>query len=167
MKRALKWIVSVVIAVVIVVFLVLTLGLSGIVSRAVTGIGPKLTKTSIKLDEVSLSVLTGKGHIRGLEIGNPEAKALAKVACTLPWISKASSSVELRVKTMIVSCPCSIFSWRRASRRREECPVGRKRLGSLFILSCGAHTKAPAVKAMQKRKTHPGFFRASKLIRSR
>jgi len=35
-------------------------------------VGPKLTRVSIKLDGVSLSLLSGSGKIKGLEVGNPE-----------------------------------------------------------------------------------------------
>ena len=42
------------------------------IKRGVETIGPKLTKTDVKLDAVSLSLLSGSGKIKGLLVGNPE-----------------------------------------------------------------------------------------------
>ena len=70
-----KWLVRIALAVVvllIVVVIALGLFLDGAVKKGVETFGPELTKVSIKLDSVSLSVLSGSGKIKGLEVGNPE-----------------------------------------------------------------------------------------------
>ena len=70
-----KWLVRIVVAVVIVlVIAVVALGLffDKAVKKGVETYGPELTKVSIKLDSVSLSVLSGSGSVKGLEVGNPE-----------------------------------------------------------------------------------------------
>lgn len=45
--------------------------LGPIVKTGVETVGPKLTKVSIKLDQVHLSLLTGSASIKGLVVGNP------------------------------------------------------------------------------------------------
>jgi hypothetical protein len=52
--------------------LAVSLFLDGAVKRGVETFGPKLTKVSVKLDKVSLSMLSGSGSIKGLVVGNPE-----------------------------------------------------------------------------------------------
>src|SRR2546427_3563945 len=46
--------------------------LDGAIKRGVETIGSKLTKVDVKLDAVSLSLLSGSGKIKGLVVGNPE-----------------------------------------------------------------------------------------------
>jgi hypothetical protein len=46
--------------------------LDGAIKRGVETVGPKLTKTEIKLDGVHLSLLSGSGKIKGLIVGNPD-----------------------------------------------------------------------------------------------
>ena len=56
----------------IAVVVAFSLFLDGAIKKGIETVGPKLTKVSIQLDAVSLSVLSGSGNIQGLEIGNPE-----------------------------------------------------------------------------------------------
>lgn len=42
------------------------------VKEAIETIGPKITKVDIKLNSVSLSLLSGSGSLKGLLVGNPE-----------------------------------------------------------------------------------------------
>jgi hypothetical protein len=65
------------IAIVAVIVLVLgvvvsALFLGSIVKKGVETVGPALTKTELKLDGASLSILSGSGSIKGLFVGNPE-----------------------------------------------------------------------------------------------
>jgi len=46
--------------------------LDGAIKRGVETLGPRLTKVDIKLDKVSLSLLSGAGKISGLVVGNPQ-----------------------------------------------------------------------------------------------
>jgi uncharacterized protein involved in outer membrane biogenesis len=63
----------IVLAVVIVLGVVaISLFLDGAIKKGVETFGPQLTKVSIKLDSVSLSILSGSGGIKGLVVGNPE-----------------------------------------------------------------------------------------------
>jgi uncharacterized protein involved in outer membrane biogenesis len=70
-----KWVIG--IAVVLVVLLIgivvaVSLTLDSAVKKGVETVGPMVTKTSVKLDGVSLSILSGSGTVKGLVIGNPE-----------------------------------------------------------------------------------------------
>jgi uncharacterized protein involved in outer membrane biogenesis len=70
-----KWIIRLAIAfIVLVVLAVLGIGffLDSAIKKGVETVGPALTKVNVKLDEVSLSLLSGSGSIKGLEVGNPE-----------------------------------------------------------------------------------------------
>lgn len=70
-----KWIIRIVIALVVVVILVvlgISLFLDSIIKKGVETAGPMLTKVDVKLDGVSLSLLSGSGSIKGLVVGNPE-----------------------------------------------------------------------------------------------
>ena len=42
------------------------------VKEAIETIGPKITKVDIKLNSVSLSLLSGSGSLKGLIVGNPQ-----------------------------------------------------------------------------------------------
>ena len=70
-----KLLVRILIAVVILVILgVLAVGffLDSAVKRGIETVGPMVTKVEIKLDAVSLSLLSGSGKVKGLVVGNPE-----------------------------------------------------------------------------------------------
>ena len=94
-----KWIIRIaVVLVVLVIVAAIAVGLfldSGI-KKGVETFGPELTKVSIKLDSVRLSVLSGSGSIKGLEVGNPEGY-------------KATTSIKLGSASVSVS-PGSLLS---------------------------------------------------------
>jgi hypothetical protein len=46
--------------------------LDSAVKKGVETLGPKMTKVDVKLDSVSISLLSGSGKIKGLVVGNPE-----------------------------------------------------------------------------------------------
>ena len=63
--------------VVLLVLLVLAVGVSiyflgSIVKKGVETVGPQITRTEIKLDSATLSLLSGSGKLKGLLVGNPE-----------------------------------------------------------------------------------------------
>ena len=60
--------------VILLIVVVLAAGffLDSAVKKGVETVGPMLTKVDIKLDSVSLSMLSGSGKIKGLVVGNPE-----------------------------------------------------------------------------------------------
>jgi uncharacterized protein involved in outer membrane biogenesis len=71
MKKLLLRIAIALLVVIILVVLVLNLFLDGAVKRAVETFGPRFTRVDVKLDKVSLSLLSGVGDFKGLMIGNP------------------------------------------------------------------------------------------------
>src|SRR5947207_12772222 len=65
------------VVVVLLVLLVVAVGasiyfLGSIVKKGVETVGPQITKTEIKLDSATLSLLSGSGKLKGLLVGNPE-----------------------------------------------------------------------------------------------
>ena len=72
MKKILVRICIVILVLIILVALGVHFFLDSAVKDAVQSVGPKLTKTEVKLDGVHLSLLSGSGEIKGLLIGNPE-----------------------------------------------------------------------------------------------
>jgi uncharacterized protein involved in outer membrane biogenesis len=72
MKKILIRSVIVLVVLVIAALVALSIFLDDAIKKGIETVGPQLTRVSIKLDSVSLSVLSGSGEIKGLEVGNPE-----------------------------------------------------------------------------------------------
>lgn len=72
MKKILLAAIIAVVVLVVAGVLAVTLFLDGAVKRGVETFGPKLTKVSVKLDGVNISILSGSGSMKGLVVGNPE-----------------------------------------------------------------------------------------------
>jgi uncharacterized protein involved in outer membrane biogenesis len=53
-------------------FVAVALFLDSAVKRGIETVGPMLAKVEVKLDAVSLSLLSGSGKVKGLVVGNPE-----------------------------------------------------------------------------------------------
>ena len=90
MKKNLIKIAVVILVLLVAAAFVITLTLDSIVRKGVVSVGPQITKSDIKLDGVSISMLSGKGEIRGMVIGNP---AGFKTASAIN-VGKASLKVE-------------------------------------------------------------------------
>jgi len=71
MKKKLLYLAAGVIAVAAVVLVGLTFFLGSLVKAGVNRFGPAITKTTVTLDNATLSPLTGGGTLSGLFIGNP------------------------------------------------------------------------------------------------
>ena len=65
------------------------------IKRAVETFGPKITQVSVKLDKVSLSLLSGTGGIQGLVVGNPEGYKTPQA------ISVGNASLALRPGSLL------------------------------------------------------------------
>ncbi|MFO1511692.1 MAG: AsmA family protein [Verrucomicrobiota bacterium] len=88
-----KWILGSLLALVIIMAVVIVaigLSLDTTIKKGVETFGPQITKVDVKLADVSLSLLSGFGSIKGLVIGNPEGYKLPHA------ISVGSSSVAIR-----------------------------------------------------------------------
>ena len=70
-KIAIRILIGVLVLAVIAVICV-GLFLDTLVKRGIETVGPMVTKVEVKLDTVSLSLLSGSGKIKGLMVGNPE-----------------------------------------------------------------------------------------------
>ena len=83
--------------------------LDSIVKKGVETIGPQITKTEMKLDGVSLSILSGSGELKGFTLGNPEGfKAPSAMAVAHVKIAVAPMSVlgdKVHVKQVHVIDP--------------------------------------------------------------
>ncbi len=72
MKKFIKRTILALVLLLVLVAVALHLFLDGWIKRVVETTGPKLTKVDVKLDAISVSLLSGSGSIHGLVIGNPE-----------------------------------------------------------------------------------------------
>ncbi|HTV41245.1 MAG TPA: hypothetical protein VMF08_11760 [Candidatus Sulfotelmatobacter sp.] len=72
MKRIISTVSLAVIAVIIIALIVIGVCLNHIVKTAVNTYGPRLTQTTVRVDSVDLSLLTGSARVKGLAVGNPE-----------------------------------------------------------------------------------------------
>ena len=105
MKKAKKIIWGVVIAlIVLVIACVIIVGafLGPIVKKGIDTLGPRITKVSVKVDEVHLSLLTGSASIKGLIVGNPkgyqtpQAISAGMIAVGVNPLSILSDKIVLR-----------------------------------------------------------------------
>ncbi len=109
MKKIIVGVVVVGVLLLVVGLVVLGLSLDGLVKRGVETVAPKLTKVDVKLDQVSLSLLSGGGKIGGLVIGNPEgfktAHAISVGAATLVVQPSSLMSDKIVIRTVRVEAP--------------------------------------------------------------
>ena len=79
------------------------------VKRGIVTIGPKLTKVDIKLESVSLSLLSGSGKLSGLVVGNPEGfktpSAIAVGSTAISVDPKSLLSDKIVVRTINLQAP--------------------------------------------------------------
>ena len=75
-----------------------TLFLDGIVKQGIETVGTQVAKVEVKLDDVGVSVFTGKGALRGLQVANPKGY-------------RAPAAVKVG-QALVVLKPLSVFSER-------------------------------------------------------
>lgn len=96
-------------AVIIIAVIVVGLFLGTIVKTGVNTVGPKLTQTTLTVDAVDLSLLTGSAKVKNLVIGNPEGyKAPSAISVGLAAVSVTPMSVlsdKIVVKSVRVEAP--------------------------------------------------------------
>jgi len=95
MKKIIRFVLIAVVVLILLVVLGVHFFLDGAIKRGVETIGPKLTKTEVKLNSVSLSLLSGSGKIKGLVVGNPEGFK------TPSAISVGNASLALQPKSLL------------------------------------------------------------------
>jgi hypothetical protein len=78
----------------VVAVLVVGLHLGDLVKSGMETVGPKVTKTTLTVDTVSLSLFAGSAGVKGLVLGNPEGyQALASIKAGNAAVSLAPGSV--------------------------------------------------------------------------
>lgn len=102
MKKVVSTVSLVVLAVVIIGLIVLGACLNHIIKTTVQTYGPQLTGTTVGVDSVNLSLLTGSAKVKGLAIGNPDgfktrqAISVGVIAVGLNPLSVISKKVVIR-----------------------------------------------------------------------
>lgn len=83
--------------------------LDSAIKRGVETVGPMLTKVEVKLNSVSVSLLTGSGKIKGLLVGNPEGfkspSAISVGSASLDLQPRSLLSDKVIIKSINISAP--------------------------------------------------------------
>jgi AsmA family len=94
---------------IIVVVVAVGLFLGKIITEGINTVGPKITKTTLTVDAVDVSMLTGSAKVKNLVIGNPEGyKAPNAISVGLASVSVSPASVlsdKIVVKSVRVESP--------------------------------------------------------------
>jgi hypothetical protein len=100
--------------VILVVLLAVAIGVSiyflgSIVKKGVETVGPQITRTEIKLDSATLSLLSGSGTLKGLLVGNPEGfktqSAIKVGSVSVGVVASSVFSDKVRVTRVNVHAP--------------------------------------------------------------
>ncbi|HEY2330102.1 MAG TPA: hypothetical protein VGI63_09865 [Verrucomicrobiae bacterium] len=96
-------------AVIIIVFIVVGFFLGDVVKAGMETIGPKITQTTLTVNSVSVSALTGSAGVNGLVLGNPEGyKTPSAISVGKAAVSVAPFTVladKIVVKSVEVRAP--------------------------------------------------------------
>jgi uncharacterized protein involved in outer membrane biogenesis len=101
-KRIITTIVVIVVALIVVTLIVVGVNLGRIVKDGIETYGPKMTQTSVSVDKVTLSILTGSAKVTSLNVGNPQgykspnAIAVGTIAVGVDPISLMSDKIVIR-----------------------------------------------------------------------
>jgi hypothetical protein len=93
--------------IVVIVVVIVGFSLGSIVKKGVETVGPEITKTSIALDAVDLSLLTGTASVKGLVVGNPpgytspESIRVGKVSVGVSPLSVLSDKIIVHSVEMV------------------------------------------------------------------
>jgi uncharacterized protein involved in outer membrane biogenesis len=101
-KRIITTIVLIVVALGLVTLIVIGVNLGRIAKKGIETYGPQMTKTSVSVDTVTLSILTGSAKVTKLVVGNPQgykspnAISVGTIAVGLNPMSLASQKIVIR-----------------------------------------------------------------------
>ena len=108
MKTLLK-IGAVLVVLVVIAVAVVTANLDKMIKAGVETMGPEITGTSIKLESVDLSLLSGQGELKGLVVGNPkgfQTKSSFKLADSKISVDlKSALSDKVIIKEILIDGP--------------------------------------------------------------
>jgi len=109
MKKIILGVAGGLVVVVIVAALLVAMNLNRLVKAALETQGSKLAKVSIKVEKVNLSVLSGKGEVTGLVIGNPEGfkspEAFRVQHASLEINPRSVFSDKVIIRSVVVRAP--------------------------------------------------------------
>jgi len=109
MKKLLIRVLIGLVVLVIVVVVAIGLFLDSAIKKGVETVGPQIAKVEIKLDGVSLSLLSGSGKVKGLIVGNPEGyktpNAISVGSASLAVSPGSVLSDKIVVKSVRVEAP--------------------------------------------------------------
>lgn len=101
-KKIFWGVVLVLVVIAVAVIIVASVFLGDIVKKGIETVGPSITKVSIKVDEVHLSLLAGSASLKGLVVGNPQgyqtpqAISASTIAVGVNPLSVLSDKIVLR-----------------------------------------------------------------------
>lgn len=109
MKKILIRILIVLVLLAVVAVVCVGLFLDRGIKKGIETFGPQLTKVDIKLDSVSLSILSGSGKIKGLVVGNPEGfkqpQAIKLGSASLAIVPGSVFKDKIIIKSIRVEAP--------------------------------------------------------------
>src|SRR5438045_7828783 len=89
--------------------------LDSIVKKGVETVGPQITRTELKLDSATLSLLSGSGKLKGLFVGNPEGfktrSAIQVGSVSLAVAPRSVLSDKIHVTQVNVQSSEITFTW--------------------------------------------------------
>jgi hypothetical protein len=100
-KKIIFWLFILLVVAAIAGIIVVGFFLGDLVKTAVQTVGPKVTKVSITLDKVTISLLSGSAGIKGLVVGNPQGYTTAQ-AISLGEASVGLSPVSLLSNKIVI-----------------------------------------------------------------
>jgi uncharacterized protein involved in outer membrane biogenesis len=109
MKKLIFRLLIALVVVIVLAVVALSLFLDRAIKAGIEAVGPKLTQTDIKLESVSLSLLSGAGKIKGLVVRNPEGfktpSAIKVGTASLTLVPSSLLSDKIVVKSITVEGP--------------------------------------------------------------
>ena len=125
--------------------------LDGAIKRGIETVGPRLAKVEIKLDSVSLSLLSGSGEIKRLLVGNPEGyktpSAIAVGDASLSLQPGTVFSDKVIIKSIHVQAPEITFETELNMKNNNL----NKILANLRALATCSRNRGPAISTERAR----------------
>jgi uncharacterized protein involved in outer membrane biogenesis len=157
MKKILVRVVVGLLVLIVLAFVLITLFLDSGIKRGVEIVGPRLTKTQVKLNSVSLSLFTGSGKISGLLLGNPEGyrtpSAIQVGTASLALQPRSLFSDKVVIRSITVQAPEITFETDLKGNNLS------KILANLQAASGGDTAQSPEAEAKASRKLQVDEFR--------
>lgn len=148
MKKLLVRILIALVVLLILGVLAVSFFLDSAVKKGVETVGPMLAKVDVKLDSVSLSLLSGSGKIKGLFIGNPEGfKSPSAIQVGTASLALQPGSLfgdKVIIKSVLVQAPEITFETDLKANNLS------KILANVQAATGGAQTSSPKTTAQAK-----------------